>query len=109
MYAHGYILYIDTMQIIDRAAILQATGTSILPPKTKQNATLPSKIIAVDEFRHKVSKPHNSGSHKTTTDDREYAVSAKTDSESNTSDIENAEQMVISHVSKGMHIHKECS
>ena len=109
MHMVTYVLYIDTMQIIDRAAILQATGTSILPPKTKQTATLPSKITAVDDFRHKVSKLHNSGSHKITTDDRKYAVSAKTDSESNTSDIENAEQKVISHVSKGMHIHKESS
>ena len=112
MYAHGYIHYIDTMQIIDQAAILQATGISILPSKTKQNATLPSKITAADDFRHKASKPHNSDSHKTTTDDRKYAVSAETDSESNASDSENnenAKQKVISHVSKGMHIHKECS
>ena len=112
MYAHGYIHYIDTMQIIDRATILQTTGTSILPPNTKQNATLPSKITALDDFCHNTSKPHNSDSHKTTTDDRKYVVSAETDSESSTSDSENsenAEQKVISIVSKGMHIHKECS
>ena len=109
MYAHGYKFYIDTVKIIDRAAILQATGTSILPPKTKQNATLPSKITAADDFRHKASKPHNSDSHKTTTNDRKYAVSTETDSESNTSDSENAEQKVISHASKVMHIYKECS
>ena len=106
---HMVTYFILILQIIDRAATLQATGTSILPPKTKRNATLPSKITALDDFCHNASKSHNSDSHETTTDDRKYVASAKTDSESNSSDSENSEnteQKVISHVSKVMHIYK---
>ena len=97
------------MRIIDQAAASQApVETLTLPSKAKRQASLPTKTTATDDVCHKASKPHNSDSHKTTTDDRKYAVSAETDSESNTSDSENTEQKVIYHLSTGMHIHKEC-
>ena len=93
------------MQIIDQAAASQAlTETLTSPPKAKQQASLLTKTTAADDVCHKASKPHNSDSRKTTTDDRKYAVSAETDSEANTSDSGNAEQEVISHVSKDMHM-----